>query len=175
METLTILTPTYNREKSLLNWYHFLCKQTNMDFCWIVVGDGSSNKTYNLISSLVDNAPFHIICLKKENDGKHTAVNYEVKQIYTPLTIIIDSDDFMTNDAVQSIIEILKKYIDYENIGSYTFLKGHRDGSKIVSVEREEFIDNYIHYRIKAHRTGDMAEVVKISKTIFNYRMWVAA
>lgn len=59
----------------------------------------------------------------------------------------------MINDAVLNIV----KNIDYENIGSYSFLKGHRDENKIVSVEREEFIDNYICYRIKGHRLEDMA------------------
>ena len=51
----------------------------------------------------------------------------------------------------------LVKNIDYENIGSYSFLKCHRGENKIVLVEREEFIDNYICYRIKGHRLEDMA------------------
>lgn len=74
METLTILTPTYNREELLLNLYHSLCEQTSMDFCWMMVDDGSSDRIYNLISSLVNKASFYIIYLK--NGGKHTAVNY---------------------------------------------------------------------------------------------------
>lgn len=41
------------------------------------------------MSILTEKAPFHIICLKKENGGKHTALNYRVKQIYTLLTVII--------------------------------------------------------------------------------------
>ena len=161
METLTILTPTYNREKLLLKLYQSLCRQINKDFCWLVVDDGSSDKTYDLITSLKKNAPFRITYLKKENGGKHTAVNYGVKQIFTPLTMIVDSDDYLTDDAIQSIIDINKKYADYENIGSYTFLRGHSDGRKIVSIEKEEFVENYIRYRIKGHRSGDMAEVFK--------------
>ena len=161
MKLLTIITPTYNRARLIVNLYHSLEKQTNNDFYWMVVDDGSKDNTFEVINSLTAKASFEITYLKKENGGKHTALNYGVKQIKTPLTMIIDSDDCLTYDAVQSILNVHKKYLSDDSISSYTFLRGYSSDKPIVSVEKDEFIANYIQYRIKNHRPGDMAEAFK--------------
>lgn len=161
MKSITIITPTYNREKLIMNLYQSLVKQTNSDFCWMVIDDGSSDNTYEAINKLIAVAPFEIICQKKENGGKHTAINYGIKQIKTPLTMIVDSDDYLTEDAVQSILDIYNKYRNNKRIGSFTFLKGYSYDKPVVSVEKDEFVANYIDYRIKNRRPGDMAEVFK--------------
>ena len=161
MEILTIITPVYNRSKLILNLYKSLENQTNKEFCWLVVDDGSTDDTFNIVNNLKDIAPFRITCLKKENGGKHTALNYGIRSIETELTMIVDSDDILTSDAVQSVVDINKKYIGRDNISTYTFLKAYGNGEKVVSIEKKEFIENYINYRIKNHRPGDMAEVFK--------------
>lgn len=161
MKLLTIITPTYNRAENILNLYKSLESQTNKDFCWLVVDDGSLDDTFNVISNLKGNASFEITCLRKENGGKHTALNYGIKEIKTELTMIVDSDDIITEDAVQNIIDIHNKYSSYKEISSYTFLKGYSDGRVIVPIDKDEFVANYIDYRIKKNRPGDMAEIFK--------------
>lgn len=76
-ELISIITPTYNREKTLIRVYDSLCKQSYKNIEWIVVDDGSSDKTKELILSLINqkDAPFPIKYVYQKNSGKHIAVN----------------------------------------------------------------------------------------------------
>lgn len=161
MEPLTIITPTYNRADLIVNLYSSLENQTNKHFCWMIVDDGSTDNTFEVVSKLKDVASFEVICLQKTNGGKHTALNFGIKEINTELTFIVDSDDTLTEDAVQNILDIHGKYSDDRIISCYSFLRGYKNGKPIVPIEKNEFIENYIKYRIKNNRPGDMAEVFK--------------
>lgn len=161
MEPLTIITPTYNRADLIVNLYSSLENQTNKHFCWMIVDDGSTDDTFDIVSRLKGNSSFEIIYLQKTNGGKHTALNFGIKEINTELTFIVDSDDTLTEDAVQNIIAIHGKYKNQNKISSYSFLRGSNSKSPIVPIEENEFIENYIRYRIKNNRPGDMAEVFK--------------
>lgn len=160
MPIVTILTPTYNRADKLHKLYYSLRNQRSRDFEWMIVDDGSEDDTENIIDSFILDADFPIHYLKKNNGGKHTAVNYGVQYIHTDLTMIVDSDDWLLPNA---ILEIKKAYDHYpqQNIGSYTFLRQHTDGTSIVALEQGAVIANYIDFRIRGKRPGDMAEVFK--------------
>lgn len=161
MVRLTIITPTYNRADLLVHLYGSLESQTNKQFCWMIVDDGSTDDTFDIVSRLKGNSSFDIIYLQKTNGGKHTALNFGIKEINTELTFIVDSDDTLTEDAVQSILDVHERYKTQDRISSYTFLKGTDNKTPVISIERDEFIENYIVYRIKNNRPGDMAEVYK--------------
>ena len=70
--TLTILTTTYNRASLLQQCYESLSRQICKDFEWLVVDDGSSDRT----EEVIENPSFIIRYVKKQNGGKHTALNY---------------------------------------------------------------------------------------------------
>lgn len=161
MEPLTIITPTYNRAGLIVNLYSSLENQTNKHFCWMIIDDGSTDNTFEVIRKLKDVASFEVIYLQKANGGKHTALNFGIKEINTELTFIVDSDDTLTEDAVQNILDVHAKYSDNKIISCYSFLRGHENRKPIVPIEKNEFIENYIKYRIKNNRPGDMAEVFK--------------
>ena len=125
---LTVLTPTYNRAHRLGILYESLLKQTNREFEWFVVDDGSSDDTEKLVNNLKLSAPFPIRYLKKENGGKHTALNVGVKYINSDLTFIVDSDDTLTSDAIQIIIDTHEKYRATQKLCGYSFLRIFPDG-----------------------------------------------
>ena len=161
MELVTVITPTYNRKSELKNLYYSLCKQTNYDFRWLIADDGSRDETDQYIEKIKREPKFKIEYIKKANGGKHTALNTGVKQIKTELTMIVDSDDCLLPDAIEIISGIYSKYKDNMKIGSFTFLKIKSDGKAVVSLEENELVANYIKYRIKENRPGDMAEVFR--------------
>ena len=148
-------------KSELKNLYYSLCKQTNYDFRWLVVDDGSRDETDQYIEKIKREPKFKIEYIKKANGGKHTALNTGVKQIKTELTMIVDSDDCLLPDAIEIISGIYSKYKDNMKIGSFTFLKIKSDGKAVVSLEENELVANYIKYRIKENRPGDMAEVFR--------------
>ena len=105
MKTLTIFTPTYNRAYCLHKGYEALCRQTCKDFVWIIIDDGSTDNTRELVESWLrkDNG-FAIHYVYKENGGMYTGYNKAISIAETELTVCVDSDDYMPDDAVEKIL-----------------------------------------------------------------------
>ena len=97
--TVTVLTPTFNRGGGLEKLYESLKRQSCKDFEWLVVDDGSTDGTDNLIGQLQEKSEFPVRYIYKSNGGKHTALNVGIQTICSELTFIVDSDDIVTDDA----------------------------------------------------------------------------
>lgn len=105
--TTTIFTPTYNRAYIITKLYDSLLSQTCFDFEWLIVDDGSSDNTEELVSGF-NTDKFNITYIKQQNGGKHRAINRGVKIAKGELFFIVDSDDFLTPNAVEKIIKYWK-------------------------------------------------------------------
>ena len=161
MMTVTVLTPTFNREKSLSGLYRSLQEQTLKDFEWLLVDDGSTDDTKSAVEEMKKAAAFPIRYLYKENGGKHTALNLGVRNIASELTFIVDSDDTLVPEAIETIVTYHKQYGLREDLCGYSFLRRFPDG-KINGkpFEPDGKIGTYIECRINADDTqADKAEV----------------
>lgn len=109
MKTLTVFTPTYNRAHTLERTYQSLCRQTCKDFEWMVIDDGSTDGTKELVEQFIreDIIPIHYIY--KENGGLYTGYNVAYETIKTELNVCVDSDDFMPDNAVELIVDTWKE------------------------------------------------------------------
>lgn len=161
MNLVTVLTPTYNRAWKLEELYKSLVCQTDKRFEWLIVDDGSDDNTQELIGTFIKEQLIQINYIKKENGGKHTALNDGIQKSETTWTIIVDSDDTLIPSAIEDIIRYGEKYINEKNISGLSFLRAYKNGRPIVPIDKDEFVDNYISYRIKGNKPGDMAEVFK--------------
>lgn len=156
---LTILTPTYNRAAYLPKLYESLRAQTNRDFLWLVVDDGSEDETKELIASYGDGT-IRIRYIEQKNGGKHTALNRGIHEIETELTFIVDSDDYLPENAVETIQRYHEKYKTTPNLCGYSFLRCHGDGRvNTAYFPAEELIGTYAGVRINGGIGGDKAEV----------------
>jgi len=108
--TLTVFTPTYNRAYCLHLGYEALKRQTCKDFMWLIVDDGSTDHTKELVEKWQKEADFTIRYVYKENGGMHTAHNTAYRNIDTELNTCIDSDDYMPDDAVEKIVKFWKEH-----------------------------------------------------------------
>ena len=110
---LTVFTPAYNRAYTLPRTYESMKQQRNTDFIWLIVDDGSSDNTAELVKQWQseDNG-FEIRYIYKENGGMHTAHNTAYKLIDTELNTCVDSDDALAPDAVQIIFDAWQKVRD---------------------------------------------------------------
>lgn len=162
MIKITVFTPTYNRGYVIEKLYRSLQKQRFYNFEWIVIDDGSTDNT-NLIFQriLADSNRFPITYLKVENGGKHRAINKGVQIAKGELFFIVDSDDFLTDDALEKIIEV-EESINEKEKSSFAGLCGNRGYSKneiIGSTYEGQFLDITQLERAKYGISGDKAEV----------------
>lgn len=97
---VTVFTPTYNRGYTLERLYESLLRQTDKRFCWLIVDDGSTDNTKDLVGAWIQENKISIEYYQQENQGKPTAHNKGVKQTKTELFFCVDSDDFLTDDAI---------------------------------------------------------------------------
>lgn len=110
MKTLTIFTPAYNRAHTIGRTYESLLRQTCKDFEWLVIDDGSTDNTGELVKSWIKDNKIPIRYIRQENQGMHGAHNTAYRNISTELNTCIDSDDFMPDDAVEKIVGFWKRY-----------------------------------------------------------------
>lgn len=102
---ITVFTPTYNRAYIIANLYHSLQRQTFTDFEWVVIDDGSSDDTELLFQKwIAENNKFLIRYYKQENGGKCRAINRALDLAKGELFFTVDSDDYLTNDALKKIV-----------------------------------------------------------------------
>ena len=103
---LTIFTPTYNRENLLDKLYTSLKNQTDKNFIWLVIDDGSTDNTKEIIKKYIDENIIKIQYQFKENGGKHSAIDYANKICSTDYIAYVDSDDYLTNNAVEELYRL---------------------------------------------------------------------
>lgn len=157
---LSIVTPTYNRADLLFDCYMSLCHQTDYGFEWIIVDDGSSDDTETVVQGF-QTRNFSIRYLKKPNGGKHTALNAAHALINGKYVLILDSDDTLTPDAVETARTEWGKWEDDKSIGIVTFLKGSSvtDPNCIVS-DWNKPVD-IMRYRRTCIHSNDCCEVIR--------------
>lgn len=104
---LTVFTPSYNRAELLPRVYKSFLKQKNKEIEWLIVDDGSTDNTEAVVSDIIKNAPFSVRYIRKKNGGKHTAHNVAVCESNGEWVMCLDSDDYLTDDAIDSILEAI--------------------------------------------------------------------
>ena len=95
----TVLTATYNRAHTLGGVYSSLCSQTFRDFEWLIIDDGSTDGTRELVSSWQSFFPIRYTW--KPNGGKHTAINMGAAQAAGEFVAILDSVDRCVPHALE--------------------------------------------------------------------------
>lgn len=122
METLTVFTPTFNRAYILPESYNTLKAQTCKDFVWLIVDDGSSDNTEELVKNWTAEGIVSIEYYKTPNRGKPSATNLSIEKCHTPLWVCLDSDDHFGVDAVETIIG---DYLRIKDEGDYGGIVGN--------------------------------------------------
>ncbi len=102
---ITVFTPTYNRAYILGKLFDSLIRQTVKDFEWLIVDDGSSDNTEELVKGWIkENRSFPIRYYKQPNGGKCRAINHALDLARGELFFCVDSDDCLTEDALEKVV-----------------------------------------------------------------------
>ena len=147
MEKLTVFTPTYNRGYILPKLYNSLINQTNKEFVWLIVDDGSADNTKELISKWQKENKIKIEYIYQKNGGKMRAHNNGVRNCKTDLFVCVDSDDYLVDNAIELILNNADKL---ENRGDLSGIVAYR------GVTNKEVIGNYFPKKIIESSLGNL-------------------
>ena len=103
---ITVFTPTYNRAGLLHRVYESLVRQTNQQFKWLVIDDGSTDGTRTVVEGFIQENKIEIAYVYKENGGLHSGYNAAIARLDTELSVCIDSDDWLPDDAIERILKV---------------------------------------------------------------------
>ncbi|MEC0228030.1 glycosyltransferase family 2 protein [Paenibacillus alba] len=165
MKKLTVFTPTYNRAYCLVQCYESLKRQTSKDFIWLIIDDGSTDNTHELVASWQAENEILIRYHHQENQGMHGAHNTAYQLINTELNVCIDSDDYMPDNAVEQINTFWEKHGN-DRVSGIIGLDAFTDGRIIGSRMPEELASSTLfELYSKHHVTGDKKLVYRTELT----------
>lgn len=159
---LTVFTPTYNRANLLPRLFASLKNQSCYDFEWLIVDDASTDDTETVTAQfLKENTPFAIRYLKQKHGGKHRAVNYAAKQAAGEYFFIVDSDDWLPENAVELLSGWLQEIRGVPGLCGVAGQKMFPDGAAVGETFKSlKPIDATSLEAKRLHISGDKAEVV---------------
>ena len=162
MKKLTVFTPTFNRIQLLPRLYRSLQDQTDKNFIWMIIDDGSTDGTEELVKIWQLQNTIEILYLYKKNEGMHSAHNVAYENITTTWNTCIDSDDMMSSNAVESIISHLEDVENDEDFYAVVGLDADQKGNLIgtrfpENLKKIRFNEIYLKYGL----TGDKKIVYK--------------
>ncbi|HET7657864.1 MAG TPA: glycosyltransferase family A protein [Bacillales bacterium] len=153
--TLTVFTPTYNRAHTLHLCYESLKRQTCKDFIWLVIDDGSTDHTRELVDQWMNENIIPIRYHYQDNEGMHGSHNTAYRLIDTELNVCIDSDDYMADDAVEKIVVFWKECGDSQYagiVGLDASPEGEQIGTDLPQVPASTYSDLYGKHKVKGDK-----------------------
>ena len=153
---ITVFTPTYNRAHLLPRLYESLRAQTFQDFEWIIVDDGSTDDTEEVVKSFFP--PLGRMeggLIRQPNGGKHRAINRGIQEAKGDLFFIVDSDDSLPRESLETIVKYYSQVKDDNSFGGVCGYMANHDGTIIYRGNKQEVL------RYKYNIEGDMAEIFR--------------
>ena len=142
MKKITVFTPTYNRGYIIDNLYRSLLRQTNRDFEWLVIDDGSTDNTRELFENRYCNtSEFTVRYYSQSNGGKCRAINRALDLAEGSLFLVVDSDDVLTDDAIEKILYWDNCLEDKEKYCGFVGNMSTVDGRTENRMSGKEYVD----------------------------------
>ncbi|GGH81689.1 glycosyltransferase involved in cell wall biosynthesis [Pullulanibacillus pueri] len=153
---ITVFTPTYNRAYTLHLCYESLKRQTCQEFIWLIIDDGSTDDTHALVKQWILDAEISIRYHYQENQGMHGAHNTAYALIDTELNLCIDSDDYLSDNAIETIVSFWKRY-GSDQVAGIVGLDATPEGDIIGTpmpkdIKTTTLLDLYRKYKVKGDK-----------------------
>ncbi|KRM20130.1 beta-glycosyltransferase [Ligilactobacillus hayakitensis DSM 18933 = JCM 14209] len=105
---VSIITTVYNRKAMIQKLYNSLKEQKNKNFDWVVIDDGSTENIEKLVKKWKSENIINIKFKRVQNGGKMRAYKIALSLLETEYSIVVDSDDVLTTNAVEIILKEIK-------------------------------------------------------------------
>jgi len=160
MKILSVIIPSYNVEKYLsCTIESFLpCKKFN-ELELIVVNDGSTDKTNEIVQAYIRNFPQSIILIDKANGGHGSAINSGLKIAKGRYLTVVDGDDWVDSIAIDNIIDILTNIdVDVSVSGHYrNYMSDDSEEHRNYNEPKGKIVD--IAYLLDRHYQIPMTDI----------------
>lgn len=184
---ITIFTPTYNRSELIYRVFHCLVNQINNNFVWIVVNDGSTDNTDNVLIDILNQNIIPIMYISKSNGGKHSAFQVALNECKTEYFMCMDDDDIYSSSAVDTYLDEwkrIKKEGKQDEIGAIRTLTREEDGTIVCNfdfnvslfgerIDKTTLESNYIHHEFFENWTCYSTSALR-SVDIFPKQYWMS-
>ena len=181
--TFSIITPTYNRGKFLERVWRTLKSQSVYISEWIVIDDGSTDKTYEVISKLKNISSINIIYQYTANRGMTSAINFGLKYVTADYFFKLDSDDYLVESSLKTIsncINRIKKSKLIDNVNAYSFLSRTPSGELINKfstlsifgkhIEKKIITADFVSARLLNWISGDLLDIFESYPLLDHFR-----
>lgn len=160
---ISIITPIYNRRHLLDAAYQSLLRQSNKDFEWIVIDDGSTDAADELCQTWIGEQKISIVYERQENGGVNRARNHGIELAQGELIMLLDDDDYLSDDAVDTIYRYWHTINDNSKIAGFLFLSGYQSNGEVIGTcfGDDVSINNYIKVYCRDKIKGDKTIVHK--------------
>lgn len=135
MKKVSIITPCYNSENFIGRYLDSILNQTYPSLELILIDDGSTDRTVEIINSYMDlflQKGIEVKCISKTNGGAASAINVGLKEFTGDYLIWPDSDDFLTEDSVEKRVNFLERNSQYGLVRSDADIVNEYESSKVL-------------------------------------------
>ena len=147
MSVMTYFTPVYNRAHTLPKLYESLLHQTNQNFVWLIVDDGSTDTTPMLVKNYISEGIIPITYIHQENCGKYVAHNVGVMNCCTDLFCCVDSDDYLIDIATERVLDTWAANKDDLSIVGIVSPRKLSDNSMFCTTKKRGTLDELYNKR----------------------------
>lgn len=109
MKSVSVIVPFYNVENYIEKCLETLVHQTLENIEIILVNDGSTDRSINVVKKFLEQYPDKITYLEKENGGLSDARNYAIPYAKGEYIAFLDSDDYVEKTMYKDMYELAKK------------------------------------------------------------------
>ena len=196
MPKISVIIPVYNTEKYVEKCLESLAKQEMKDFEVIIVNDGSTDNSENVIKNYMQSSKLNIKYLEKENGGLASARNYGVEKASGKYISFLDSDDYLEKNLFSELEKYIDKDIDLIKFkmkkvdekgrliekldgpvfdicsGKQAYEKlctsdKYMDPACIYLYKREFFVENNFKYKLRYHEDFGLTSLIIVqAKTV---------
>jgi glycosyltransferase involved in cell wall biosynthesis len=124
MQSISVVIPAHNAERTILETIESVQKQTFSDFEVIVIDDGSTDQTRELVESIADE---RVKLFSYQNGGVAVARNRGISHATGEFIALLDADDLWTPDKLELQLAALQKYPEAGIAYSWTYFKYEED------------------------------------------------
>jgi len=159
---ITVFTPAYNRAALLPRLYDSLLRQRYGYFEWVIVDDGSTDDTQEAVNNIICQQKIRVLYHRQKNTGKHTAINQGLDLASGELFFIVDSDDWLYDDALEKINHLYESVKNDRDFCGVSGVRTYPHGRRIGGEDHFGVIDCTVTDLRYRHRIrGDMAEAFR--------------